>query len=330
MKAIKTFRKMSRSQKDAQFFKSSMEVAEEEGVVVTGERKDGDQVLEGEVKLEEEPEEQQTNRRSPRRTIEELDESDGKKGEHDVPPSEPSRAPSPDRKEEEEPDGQQTNRQSPRQAPGELDEAEGVGSEKGDDVAAIEKEHDVPPSDMPRAPPPESKEESTEADAGVSRDGSIGYDGVVISPSNSMSSMGSATTFGAGGRTPVGDRPALKAQTSFFTQSFPEPKEETSRDGAGFGGLIAEHLAEVASWEEPAAASSSTAEEQNKPRSLIETKPQGEGTGEEKSPFLFPTASAAPGAATGAASPTAEPVASAPSPPAPGPAPVAAAGRDAQ
>ncbi|CAM9403921.1 unnamed protein product [Ectocarpus sp. 12 AP-2014] len=145
-----------------------------------------------------------------------------------------------------------------------------------------------------------------------------------------MSSMGSATTFGAGGRTPVGDRPALKAQTSFFTQSFPEPTEETSRDGAGRGGLIAEHLAEIASGEEPAAASSSTAEEQNKPRSLIETKSQGEGTGEEKSPVLSPTAPAPPGAATGATSPTAEPVASAPSPPAPGAAPVAAAGRDAQ
>ncbi|CAM9687700.1 unnamed protein product, partial [Ectocarpus sp. 13 AM-2016] len=161
-------------------------------------------------------------------------------------------------------------------------------------------------------------------------DGSIGYNGVVISPSNSMSSMGSATTFGAGGRTPVGDRPALKAQTSFFTQTFPEPTEEVSRDGAGRRGLIAEHLAEIASREELAAASSSTAEGQNKPRSLIETKPQGEGTGEEKSPCLFPTAPAAPGAATGAASPTAEPVASAPSPPAPGAVPVAAAGRDAQ
>lgn len=146
-----------------------MEVTQEEGLVVTGEPNDGGQVLEGEVKLEEEPEDKQTNWRSPRRTIiEELDVSDGKKGEHHVPPSEPSRAPSPERKEEEEPDGQQTNRQSTRQAPGELDEAEGDGPEKGD-VAAIEKEHDLPPRYTSRAPPPEGKEETTEADAGVSR-----------------------------------------------------------------------------------------------------------------------------------------------------------------
>ncbi|CAM9209896.1 unnamed protein product [Ectocarpus sp. 6 AP-2014] len=249
--------------------------------------------------------------------------------EHDVPPREPSRAPSPQRKEEEEPDGQQANRQSPRQAPGELDETEGDGPEEGD-VAAIEKEHDLPPSDTSRAPPPEGKEETTEADAGVSRDGWVGYDGVVISPSNSMSSMGSATTFGTGGRTPVGDRPALKAQTSFFAQTFAEPLEETSRDGGGRGGLMAKHLEEIASGKEAAAASSSTAEEKNTRRSLIETKPQGEGTGGEKSPFLSPTAPATPGAATGAASPTAEPVASTPSPPTPAAAPVAAAGRDAQ
>ncbi|CBN75304.1 Ankyrin Repeat Transient Receptor Potential Channel [Ectocarpus siliculosus] len=160
--------------------------------------------------------------------------------------------------------------------------------------------------------------------------GSVGYDGVVISPSNSMSSMGSATTFGTGGRTPVGDRPALKAQTSFFTQTFAEPLEETSTDAGGRGGLMAKHLEEIASGKGAAAASSSTAEEKNTRRSLIETKPQGEGTGGEKSPFLSPTAPAAPGAATGAASPSAEPVASAPSPPTPAAAPVAAAGRDAQ
>lgn len=177
MKAIKTFRKMSRSHREAQYFQNSMEVTQEGQLVATGERNDG-QVLEGDVKLEEEPEEQRANRRSHRRATE-LGVAEGKglqqegmapmTEERGVPPSEPSLAPLPERKEEEEPDGQQTNRQPPRQAPpGEPDEAEGQGPENGG-VTVVEKEHDLPPSDPSRAPPPEGKEETTDADAGGSR-----------------------------------------------------------------------------------------------------------------------------------------------------------------